>query len=95
MVVGVMQVRMMLPGNHSLKGKRSVMNRLRDRIHNKFNVAIAEVDDQDKWQSLVIGISTVSNEAVHAEQSLQAVRQAIEGEALGHLVDAWVEVVRF
>ena len=50
MVVGVLRLELLLPENHSLKGKRSVLRAIRARVQEKFNVSIAECEDQDAPQ---------------------------------------------
>ena len=47
MVIGVCKLEICIPGNNSLKGKRQVLKSIKDRIRNKFNVSIAEVDKND------------------------------------------------
>ena len=78
MNVGVCKVTLRLPENQSLKGKRRVIKSLCARIRNKFNVAIAEVDDNDAWQSATLGITCVSNSNRHVEQALDHVISYIE-----------------
>jgi uncharacterized protein len=70
MVVGVCRVTFSLPGNASLKGKRSIVRRIVDRTRGKFNVAVAEVDDLDAHRRAVIGFAVVSNDGRHANSML-------------------------
>ncbi len=80
MTVGVCRVWLRLPENHSLKGKRQVVKSLLSRLHNKFNVAAAEVDDQDRWQTISLGIICVSNSERHAHQVMAQVITFIQAE---------------
>jgi len=73
MHVGVCRIRFRLPENLSLKGKRRVLKSITTRVGNKFNVSVAEVDDQDLWQLATLGISCVSNDKRHANQVLSRV----------------------
>ena len=73
MHVGVCQLRLRLPENSSLKGKRQVVKSITSRVANKFNVSIAEVGDLDLWQAATIGISCVSNDNRHANEVLSKV----------------------
>ena len=73
MNVGVCRVRLRLPENHSLKGKRQVVRSVTQRVKNKYDVSIAEVDDQDAWQVVTLGISCVSESAQHANEVLSKV----------------------
>ncbi len=58
--------------SHSLKDKRQVVKSLKDRLRDRFNVAVAEIDGLDSWQRSVVSVVTVSNDRVFAEQVLQA-----------------------
>ena len=73
MQVGVCQVSLRIPENMSLKGKRQVLKSITSRINNKFNVSIAEVDDNDQWQLATLGICCVSNSKQHANEILSKV----------------------
>ena len=66
MVVALCRLVFLLRGNHSLKGKRSVARRLIERSRQRFNLAVAEVDEADDHQRLVIGLAALSNDARHA-----------------------------
>ncbi|MFQ5873707.1 MAG: DUF503 domain-containing protein [Dehalococcoidia bacterium] len=73
MKVGVCKVRLRIPENESLKGKRRALKSLTTRTANKFNVSIAEVEDQELWQLATIGFSYVGNDASHVNQVLSRV----------------------
>jgi uncharacterized protein YlxP (DUF503 family) len=77
MVVGLLTVDLYIPGAHSLKEKRMVLRRLKDRL-SKFNVAVAEVDHQDLWQRATLAAVTVSSDQSHADRELAAVAEEIE-----------------
>ena len=70
MHVGVCQIELRLPENHSLKGKRQVIKSIITRLQNKFNVSVAEVDNQDLWQLATLGVACVSNHRRHADETL-------------------------
>ncbi len=78
MNVGVLRVRLRLPENHSLKGKRRILKSITSQVSNKFNVSIAEVEDQDLWQLATLGVSCVSNDGRHANEVLSRVMDFIE-----------------
>jgi len=61
MNVGVCKIKLRLPENSSLKGKRRVLKSITTRVGNRFNVSVAEVDDQDLWQLATLGICCLSN----------------------------------
>lgn len=70
---------------NSLKSKRSIVKRLINKIRNDFNVSVAELDYQDLWQRIKLGIVTISNERVHAEKTIQQVL---------HVIDSFPELER-
>ena len=78
MIVGVSQITLHLPMCHSLKDKRQIIKSVMARVRNQFEVAIAEVDEQDRWQIAKIGVSCVSNSSQHADEILGHVRRFIE-----------------
>ena len=78
LVVGVCQVILSIDGNTSLKGKRSVVRRVIDRTRQKFNVAMAEVDDNDAHEHAVLGFTVVGNERAFVNSSLDKILDFID-----------------
>ena len=77
MVVGLLSIELYVPGAQSLKDKRMVLRRLKDRLA-KFNVSVAEVDHHDLWQRAALGVVTISHAKAHADRELAAVVEEIE-----------------
>jgi uncharacterized protein YlxP (DUF503 family) len=77
MVIGVLSVELHVPGSRSLKDKRMVLRRIKDRLK-KFNVAVAEVEHQDLWQRAALAVVTVSSHEQHADRELAAVADEID-----------------
>ena len=73
MNVGVCKIRLRLPENLSLKGKRQVLKSITTQIGSKFNVSVAEVDDQDLWQLATLGVCYVSNNKRYTNKVLSKV----------------------
>jgi uncharacterized protein YlxP (DUF503 family) len=78
MIVGLSQITLHLPGCHSLKEKRQVIKSVMARVRQQFEVAIAEVDEQDRWQIAKLGVSCVSNSSQHIDEILGRVLRYIE-----------------
>lgn len=94
MVVGVCSIQLSMPGNRSLKDKRSVLKSLMARVRQKFNVSIAEVDRNQAWQRAVLGVACVSNGADYAQGLLLSVVKAIENGRLdAQVVDYQIEIL--
>lgn len=73
MVAGLLRAELHLPNSHSLKEKRSVLKSLKDRLHGKFNVAVAEVDTNETWQRASLGIAAVGSDRARVDRLLEAV----------------------
>ena len=81
MTVGIARLTLYIPDSHSLKEKRMVLRRVKDRTRDKFNVAIAEVEDNDVWQRAVLGLAVVGNEGRFVESALDEVIRFVQGQA--------------
>jgi len=68
MVVGICEIEVLIPQASSLKEKRIVIKSIKDKISKRFNVSIAEVGYQDKWQRALLGVAKVSNDTVSVEK---------------------------
>jgi uncharacterized protein YlxP (DUF503 family) len=77
MVIGLLTVELHIPYSQSLKDKRMVLRRVKDRLQ-KFNVAVAEVEHQDRWQRAGLGVVAISTSAEHVERELGAAADEIE-----------------
>jgi len=94
MNIGVCKLSLRLPENESLKGKRQVLKSITTRVKDRYNVSIAEVDDQDLWQLVTLGITCVSESAQHANQVLSKVVDFIEKSRFDvELLDYKIEVI--
>lgn len=95
MVVGVLRLSVYIPENHSLKGKRGVLRRLKAQVSNRFNVSIAECEDHDLWQKAVFGISQVGTDEAFVDSSLRAVVRFIDSLALVELGEESLEFLHY
>jgi uncharacterized protein YlxP (DUF503 family) len=94
MNIGVCTVNLRIPENMSLKGKRQVLKSIISRVRNKFNVAVAEVDDNDVWQLATIGICCISNNNRHTNEVLSKVVDFIIGARFDvEILDYGIEII--
>lgn len=93
MKIGTCKIYLNLPYAHSLKEKRMVVKSTIDRVKNKFNVSIAEIEDQDLHQSIVLGIAVVSSDTSHANSVVQKVLNYIEEICDADLIDSYIEIL--
>jgi uncharacterized protein len=95
MFVGVLRLTFHVPHARSLKDKRRVVLKFRDRVRARFDVSIAEVAEQDKLQRAVFGVSVVSSEAAVCDSVLEQVAHVAETQEDAVLTDRETEVVTF
>jgi len=94
MNVGVCKISFRLPENSSLKGKRQVLKSITSRIRSKFNVSVAEVDDNELWQLATIAVCCVSNDKRHTNQVLSNVVDFVTGAGFDtEMLDYEIEII--
>ena len=93
MIVGIIRLRVRLPGNHSLKEKRRVVKSLIGQVHNRFNVAVSEIALNDVWQRAEIGISTIGNSQPIINSVLDKILEFIERTYLIEIIDTNIEII--
>jgi uncharacterized protein YlxP (DUF503 family) len=94
MVIGVCTLTLDIPHSRSLKDKRRAVKSIIGRVRARFNVSIAEVDANDLWQSAVIGMACVSNDAAHAHGLLEKAVQMIANSRLdAELADYHIDIL--
>ncbi|MEN8262776.1 MAG: DUF503 domain-containing protein [Nitrospirota bacterium] len=93
MIVGLLTLDLHIPEANSLKSKRMVIKSLTDRIKNKFNVSVAEVDANNLWQRSVIGIAYVANETLIINKVFEKVRTLVLNTHSVELIDSTMEML--
>jgi len=93
MTVALLSIELHLPMAQSLKDKRMVLRRLKDRL-GALNVAIAEVGHQDLWQRAALGVVTVATSDQSAEGTLLSVMKEIDRLEPGLVIRTQVEYLR-
>lgn len=73
MIVGICRLSLFFPESGSLKAKRHGLRKIIDRLRAKFNVAVAEVADQDTWQRSKLGLVVVGNDGRHVQSMLDKI----------------------
>jgi uncharacterized protein len=95
MFVCVARLTLQIPDSGSLKSKRQILRRVTDRVKARFNVAVAEVDDNDLWQRATIGLSVVGNERRHVDEQMEKIIHHIEEMYVAPLVSRETEILSF
>ena len=78
MIIAAMTFRLHAPWVHSLKEKRMVVKSLITQLQNKFHVSVAEVDEQDIHQIIVIGVAAVVPHHALADSLMEEISQFVE-----------------
>jgi uncharacterized protein YlxP (DUF503 family) len=91
--VGVLRLTFHVPHARSLKEKRAVVRKFRDRVRARFDVSIAEVDAQDLHQKAVFGVAVVSGDASMCDSILEQVARSAELQENAVLSDRSTEII--
>lgn len=92
MFIGVCTIEVHVPESGSLKTKRHSIRSLKDRIRNKFNVSVAEVEDNDLWQKASLAVAAVSNDKSHLNQTLDHVLNMVRSVPEINLIEYHIEI---
>lgn len=89
MVIGIMAWELEVFGCHSLKEKRSVIKSLKDRLHDRFNISVAETGHHDLWQRAELTACVVANDKKHAESVISSADAMVQGEPRARIIDSY------
>ena len=93
MLIGVCQIEFLIPGSNSLKSKRFVLQSLKTRLRNKFNISVTEIGENEKWQRSILGISMISNETRMIQKAMQKVINFIDDYNEVEIIDHRIEIL--
>ncbi|MDY7228765.1 DUF503 domain-containing protein [Hyalangium rubrum] len=93
MFVCVSRLTLQIPESGSLKAKRQVLRRVTERVKARFNVAVAEVDDQDLWQKASIALAVVGNERRHVDEQMEKIIHFVEEMYVAPLISREKEIL--
>ncbi len=91
--IGLLTLELHLPYAHSLKEKRMQVQRVKDRLRDKFNVAVAELDHQDVWQRALLGVVSISSSEQNLRKVLEGALRESEHVLGGDLVNSTLELL--
>lgn len=93
MFVAVARVTLDIPQAGSLKAKRQVLRRVSDRVKARFNVSVAEVDDQDLWQRATLALAVVGNDRRHVNEMMDKILQFVEDMYVAPVSERQMEII--
>ncbi|HEX6951134.1 MAG TPA: DUF503 domain-containing protein [Nitrospira sp.] len=92
-IVGLCTIELFIADSQSLKDKRQVLLSLKDRLRQKFNLSVAEVDAQDLWQKAVLALACVSNDGRYVNQILDQALNLVRGQMVVEVVQSRIELL--
>lgn len=93
MTVGILTLVLFIQDSHSLKDKRMVLHSLKAKLRNSFNVAITQIDDEDKWQKSTLAVVGVEKDRKHMNSVLSSIVNFIEKFNNINLIDYETELI--
>jgi uncharacterized protein len=95
MIIGILQIVLYLPESHSLKEKRQIVKSIKDKVHHRFNVAIAEIGDLDLWQKARLGVCSLGNDRRQVNGRLDQVTNFVERMQVAVDMDFQIELMDY
>lgn len=93
MIVGIVKIMLFFPASGNLKEKRMVLRSLKEKLRARFNIAVTEIDDQDKWQRSTLALATVGTDKASVNSSLSHLVNHLESNTHIQLLDYEMELL--
>jgi uncharacterized protein len=93
MVVGVSNIEIFFPENHSLKDKRQALKKIVEKTRAKFNISIMEVKPTNLWQRADIGFAVVGVRQDHVGAAIENICNFIESLYIGEIIHTRTEII--
>jgi len=93
MTVGILKLEIFIHESNSLKDKRMVLHSIKQRLRNSFNVSVAQIGDQDKWQKATIAVVGVEKDRRNMNSTLSEVINFVEGFGNINLINHEMELI--
>jgi uncharacterized protein YlxP (DUF503 family) len=93
MVTGIVKIKMYSPWVHSLKEKRMIVKSMISKVRNKFNVSIAEVEEQDVHQTIILAFACIAGDTGHADSIIDHILNFMEENTESAIVDVQRELI--
>lgn len=93
MTVGLLKINLFIHDSNSLKHKRMVLHSLKARLRNNFNIAVTQLDEEDKWQKADLVIAGVEKNKRKMNSTLSNIINFIENFGAANLIDYQIELI--
>jgi uncharacterized protein YlxP (DUF503 family) len=93
MTIGILKLILFIPGSNSLKEKRMVLHSIKARLRNAFNVSVAQLDHEDKWQKATLAVAGIQKERKLMDKTLSEIVNFMERNHNTQLIDYEMEIL--
>ena len=93
MTIGILNLDLYLPQSQSLKAKRQILHGLKANLRNSFNIAVTQVDEEDKWQKAQLAIVGVEKNRNTINSSLSRIINFVENFSQVELINHQIELI--
>jgi len=90
MIVAVIRIELFIPESGSLKTKRFAVKSIKERLKSRYNVSVAEIDNNDKWQRSSLGVAIVTNDSTHMDSIVTNVMKLVYSDDRVEVLDKTV-----
>ena len=94
MIILCMKVKLRASWVHSLKEKRMVVKSIVQRLKNKFNISVSEVERQDIHKTIVIVIVGICSNSAQCDSTMESIISFIEDNTDAEMIDIEKEEIR-
>lgn len=92
-IVGLCTIELFIGDSQSLKDKRQILLSVKDRLRQKFNLSVAEIDGQDLWQRTVLALACVANDGRYVNQVLDQALSLIRSYPAVEVIQSRIELL--
>lgn len=92
-IVGLCRIELFIADSQSLKDKRQVLSSLKERLRQKFNLSVAEVEAQELWQKAVLAMACVANDGRHVNQVMDQALNLVRSHPVVEIVQSRIELL--
>lgn len=93
MTIGILEIKLRIDSSHSLKDKRMILESLKDKLRNKFNIAISEIGEQDKWQISQLCVVSVNSDKRFLDTLISKIIEFVQEFPLIEIIDYQIEFI--
>ena len=93
MMIATITFKLRAPWVHSLKEKRMIVNSLVAKLQNKFHASVAEIDEQDTHQIIVIGVASIVPHKAMADSLMDSISEFVEMNTEAEIIEEEREVI--